>query len=218
MGALRQFAAFAVAALVLSACSDDPPAVQSLPTTTTEESDEPFATTSTAPTTTPPTAPPLGTDPFAVPNTVEEITEEYVEAVLNELARVDGDALRLSRDGNIMTMESLALLRAAYAPAELQTQIDIFVDAATAGFAGMAAIPGDRIFSVDRLLTVGLQCIGAEVTVDFSPVGPGAPTDSRSNIELRRAESSLFDENPTVWQIGRSRILTEAPPVGQPCA
>lgn len=76
-----------------------------------DEPEDPFAATTTAPillgedavsttttaTTAPPTFPPLGRDPFAVPGAGDAITDVYVEAALDELARLDGTPSGRSR-------------------------------------------------------------------------------------------------------------------------
>lgn len=214
----RISAVTACAALVLAACSDDPPAVQPLPTTTTERSSDPFATTPTSPTTTPPTAAPLGADPFAVPADAGAITPEYVETVLNELAELDGDALRSALAAGSITTEARALLEAVYAPIEVQTQIEILVEDAFAGFPGIVPEPGDRRYRVDELLVTTVECIGATGTIDFGAVAPEVTAPIPVNIELRRDEERRLDDlNPTVWQVGRTEVLSDSEPVVQLC-
>lgn len=120
--------------LTLAACGDDEPEDPFAATTTAPIllGEDAVSTTTTA-TTTPPTAPPLGADPFAVPATTDAITETYVEAVLNELSRLDGDALRVTFAEGLVTMEALTILENVYTPDEYQIQVNILVEDANAG-------------------------------------------------------------------------------------
>lgn len=102
-------AAVVAVGLTLAGCGDDEPEDPFAATTTAPIllGDDAVSTTTTA-TTTPPTFPPLGPDPFAVPADDSVITEVYVEAVLNELSRLDGDALRLSVAEGLVPTEAIA--------------------------------------------------------------------------------------------------------------
>lgn len=204
--------------LTLAGCGDDEPEDPFAATTTAPIllGEDAVSTTTTA-TTTPPTAPPLGADPFAVPATADAITETYVEAVLNELSRLDGDALRMAFTEGLVTQEALAILEEVFAAEYFQLQVDSLVADANAGFPGIAANPGDRLYNVEELLVARTDCVAAVVNTDFSEVVVSAPPPRQLHVELLRGESRLDDLNPTVWQIGRSVVVTPEMSDHVPC-
>ncbi len=205
--------------MTLAGCGDDEPEDPFAATTTAPIllGEDAVSTTTTA-TTTPPTVPPLGADPFAVPADDSVITEVYVEAVLNELSQLNGDALRITFAEGLVTMEALTILENVYTPDEYQIQVNILVEDSNAGLPGVTDTPGDRRYTVEELLVTRTDCIAAVVTTDFSAVVVNASPPRQSHLELRRGESRLDDLNPTVWQIGPSQIVSPEMSDRVPCA
>ena len=162
-----------VAVLAAGCGDDDGSSPDPEGTTTTEEVEE--TTTSI--------------DPFTVP---DEITVEYVEAVLTELERINGDALRLAMAEG-MSPEVSSLLLSIYTEDLAAPTVTAFNQQAVAGFPGVVSSPGDVTIDVTDLTVGSLTCLSVEAVLSYDDVLE-APTDAETAIELRRQSS-----NDTGW-------------------
>jgi hypothetical protein len=136
-----------------------------------------------------------------VPAAGDAITDVYVEAVLNELARLDGDALRMVTTEGIITMDALAIVEEVFTPEQVPVQVDELNQ--LVGIAGGAPpSPGDRRYAVTDLLRASTDCIAAATEVDFTDVAPGAPAGQPLVVQLvRKPTVAGVFLNRTVWQI-----------------
>jgi hypothetical protein len=170
----------------------------------------PETTTSVATTTT------VAPDPFSVPEDPADIDAAYIEAVLAELERINGDALRLAVSEGLSPTIS-ELLQSIYTPELFATEIQIISDLAGAGFEGVSPNPGDVRVSVDSVLSARSDCISADAIEDFSEIGPGGLAAARTRVELRRPPEPS-NPNRTPWVYALRQPLDGPSPMPEPCA
>jgi hypothetical protein len=200
----------AIAALALAACSgnDDgtatPATTPAEPTTTT--------TTTTAPTPTP-------IDVATVP---DEITVEYVQAVMDELDRRIGDLFRMYVEAEGPTQETQDLLVALYVEPELTPLREELGQIAAERFDVLDQPVGDPSTSIGVVLDASATCIFAEVTRDLDAVFIGDRGENvyRSWIGLVPKPISLEADrlNPTAWSISLDGSSNEGERPPAPCA
>lgn len=130
--------------------------------------------------------------------------EATINRVLAALDGVMGDLQRiLVREGSI-TPEVTDRLQALYTGPELLTQIDAFRSDVANGLAGYKAVPGDRVTTVSRLITVSPICMFAEVTRDYSPITEGPPPPPATLyvvLVTKFEEDDPRQLNPTPWAL-----------------
>jgi hypothetical protein len=180
----------AAAVLVFTACGDDGRAAGGATTTT------PSTTTTTeAPTTTTTEV----IDPTTVP---DEITAEYVQAVLDELYALRGDATRALVEEKQLNERTVETLSAVYSDSLLTFMLNDISDAVLDGFRGFRDPPGDIVVVVDEVLTGSSECIFVAAVQDFSQVAIEAISPHLSGLTLRPATPEQREAgNPTPWAI-----------------
>lgn len=154
---------------------------------------------------------PRASDPsFAVPPTIDAA---YVERVLAELDRVQGDVVRRIAETGAFAGGDVTPLRAIFLDPELRAQ--------TEGFRGLVQSrdrlrrpPGDNRSTVVRLVTARPECIYAETTVDVSATVVDPPPPFTSYVALRptRPGDDPQDLNRTPYA-----IAAEHPDERDPC-
>ncbi len=135
-----------------------------------------------------------------VPGTSEE--EATVNGVLAGLDGVMGDLQRALVKERRITTEVTDRLQAIYTGPEILNQIDAFRADVADGMAGYKAVPGNRVTTVSRLVTISPICIFAEVVRDYSPVTEGLPPrPARLYVILvtKYEEDDPRRLNPTPW-------------------
>jgi hypothetical protein len=181
---MRRIALVVIALLVVGCTGggdgddDAAPTTTEAPTTTVIE----MTTTTAAP------------DPFTVPADPADIDEAYVAAVLTELERINGDALRLAvSEGLSPTITEM--ITSANDADQASHELDTLVNASLDDFSGMNRPPGDVVLAVVELLVANTSCIAVDVTEDYTPIGPAGVSGVPTRIELRRSPES----NRTEW-------------------
>jgi hypothetical protein len=171
-------------------CGDDGGGAAAERTTTTAE---PAVTTTTEP-----------EDPWAVP---EEIDEAYVQRVLQELYRLDGDARRIAVREGIVTEEVIEIVQSMSVDSRVAERIGALQDWSLEGFEGALDPPGDVSLSVLGLERLGVDCVVAEVAQDFTAVSSKGAKNVRSFIVLIRGE-----KNHTNWLLVSNSVGPEGGP------
>lgn len=175
-------------ALLVTGCTGGDGGDEDAATTTTDAP----TTTIVEPTTTTTTPP----DPFTVPADPADIDEAYVEAVLTELERINGDALRLAVSEGLSPAIT-ELIRSIHSPDSAALELQGYAIQATEGFPDVRPNPGDTVATVTSLLSASPSCISAEVRLDLSAVASGTePIDLR--VELR-PQAAGAPRNSTPW-------------------
>ena len=110
------------------------------------------------------------TDPYAVPDVIDEA---YVNRVLAGLDHLSGDAVRLAFSTNSVPPEVLTMFDALYVGEFRQIHItalqeDLF--RRELGLPGYKVVPGDAHTDVRTLITARPSCIFAEISRDLSNV------------------------------------------------
>ncbi|MFP5576752.1 MAG: hypothetical protein ACLGIZ_00785, partial [Acidimicrobiia bacterium] len=151
--------ALLVAGLLLGACGDDDDsgeraAVTSIPDDTTTSS-----TTTTEPRT---------VAPDVIPQDESQITEEYVEQVLNELYAVANEALRLSMEAGLVDEPSIDLIEATSSATTAAEDINALLDLSRRNFEGFRNDPEPLRADVLDVIEASSECVFAEITVDRS--------------------------------------------------
>jgi hypothetical protein len=168
-----------VLVLLVAACGDDDDASPDPPPSTTTAPED--TTTSV--------------DPFTVP---DEITVEYVEAVLTELEKINGDALRLAiAEG--FSADVTDLLETAFEGQPLADRANVLANVNPADFE--AGPPGDISVSVLSLVTATVDCVAADVLEDYTTVAPSGSPSVSVRVTLVRG-----DANNTGWLV-RNRAV-----------
>lgn len=174
----------------------------------TTKPDEP---TSTLPPTTPTTVAETTTttvSPFAVPDVIDI---PYVQRVLEEIYRLDGEAVRHLYASKLPDKEFALRQEAIFGGQTLKESVRILSERATTELDAFASPPGNPTVKARELIQTSVRCMIVLADLSFSPfyrsseVGPSDP----SYIYLFRAEHSKY--NSTGWGITRSG----RPPAGQ---
>jgi hypothetical protein len=187
----------AVLGVLAAGCGDDGGGAAGERTTTTVE---PAVTTTTVP-----------EDPWAVP---EEIDEAYVQRVLQELYRLDGDALRIAVREGIVTEEVIEIVRSVYVPGELPYRLNELLEGAADGFEGVLRPPGDIAVTADEVVRIRTECLVVRAVHDFGAVSSRGASRLVSFVELFRGPG-----NGTGWVLGTNSVgPDEAIPEGLECA
>jgi ABC-type transporter Mla MlaB component len=134
-------------------CGDDGGEAAPERTTTTAE---PAVTTTTEP-----------EDPWAVP---EEIDEAYVQRVLEELYRLQGDLTREVIAEGAVTANAVSGFQTIYGASMAVVQINGLLEAGHSGFVGFRANPGNTRVEVADIINADRECIAVLVHLDFSEV------------------------------------------------
>ena len=125
-----------------------------------------------------------------------------VNRILAGLDGVMGDLQRILVKERRITTEVTDRLQAIYTGPELLNQIDAFRADVANGLTGYKAVPGNRVTTVSRLITVSPICMFAEVTRDYSPITEGAAPRPRSLYAILVTKHEADDPrqlNPTPW-------------------
>jgi hypothetical protein len=145
--------AVVVALALASACAGDGGAD---PTSTTRKH---ATSTSTA-----------AVDPSVIPDDPRDITAAYVDAVLAELMKVDGDALRLTVRAGAVPSEAVALLDSAYSTELAARRANDLSALVRDPESGLRKPPGDLRVTVDEVITATKSCVFVRATQNFSRV------------------------------------------------
>ena len=154
------------------------------------------------------TAPAAGEE-FAVPAVIDDA---YVNRVLAELDRVQGDVFRRIVATGAFAQSELVPLRAVFNDPELSGQAQGF--ASLVGSIDKARNPpGDNRTTVVRLLTARPDCIYVEATIDLSATVLEPPPPRTTWVALRPSQSGSDpqDLNPTPFSIAAEHSAESNP-------
>ena len=145
-----------------------------------------------------------GSSPATAPPPVVGGTDQAatVDRILAGLDGVMGDAQRMLARERRITPEVTDRLQSIYVGPELLNQIDAFRTDVANGLAGLRSVPGNRVTTVSRLITVSPICIFVEVTRDYAPTTEGvAPRPASLYVVLVTKEEAddPHQLNPTPW-------------------
>ena len=192
----RLLPALLAAGLVLGACGgdDDDDGDQAAVTSIPEET-----STSTSTTTEPRTV-----APDVIPQDESQITEEYVEQVLNELLAVSGNALRASMEAGLVDETAIALIEATSSPATVDDDLNELLGLAELNFEGIRGDATSLRAAVLDVITATSECIYAEIELDRSGVAAEqveSDPSVRTFVRLLPAtsEQQASGRNPTAW-------------------
>lgn len=184
------------ATLLLGACGgDDDDSDRAAVTSIPEETTSSTSSTTTGPRT---------VAPDVIPQDESQITEEYVEQVLNELFGVSLQSFVTARDAGLVEERALALIEATNSESVYEQQVNDLLDVSATNFAGMRTDPTPVRVSVVNLLDSSLACAVAEVSTDSTGLMTNPiPTDAdeRSFVRILAASDSQRQTglNPTAW-------------------
>ena len=210
MRARRTWGPAALALLcLLGACGGGGDEEGATSTTTIAATSSSSTTTSTSTTTTdaPTTTEP--TDPWAVP---DEIDEAYVQRVLTKLYEIEGDARRIAVREGLVTEEVLNLLNSIYSEDRAIFIINSFAEAAVTGFEGVKRPPGDVAIRVQTIHRGTEQCIFAKATVSYNAVATNPAPPGPLQVVLRPSKSNIAR-----WRIEAAVASDKAAAVEDTC-
>ena len=191
----RHLTALLVAGLLLGACGDDDDSGDRAAATSIPER----TSTSTSTTTEPRTV-----APDVIPQDESQITEEYVEQVLNELLRASLESMLLARDAGVVDQPSLDLIAATTSDAVFETRVNDLLELAASDFSTLRSSPGPIQATVVAVLDADVQCIVAEIETDASAlvIDPAPPQPEQRNfVRLLAASEAELESglNATAW-------------------
>ena len=150
-----------------------------------------------APTTTTSTAP----NPDVIPAV---ITPAYVDAVFKELNHVNGDAVRSVLSNGSVAPAVSAKIRAVYGDPLYAIELRVFTAGLSQNTSNLRRPPGDRVTSVDSLISASQTCIFVRTTSDLSAVElrpTGIATDEYWVLRPKLARNDPEQLNPTLWSL-----------------
>lgn len=185
--------ALLLATAVMAACGDD-------------GEDVAGTTTTTRPTTTSSTATTEPEDPWAVP---EDIDEAYVQRVLTELYRLDGEARRIAVREGMVTEEVIELVQRVYAPKGAAERGNELIESSIDRFPGVHDPPGDVRLTVQQIElqrqdAPSPRCVVVSISADFTAVVENGSDDLRYFVELVEGEG-----NETGWLIRNEAVRSD---------
>lgn len=139
------------------------------------------------------------TDPFDPPAVIDEA---YINRVLAELARIEGDAVRDLVATRSFSPEFLAVIRSLYLDEFFfEGKIEDLASEFADDFIGFRPVPGDRSVRVTEIISARPDCIFVEVLRDSSPLAGKVIPTTINWIALVRvpAERDLARRNSTGW-------------------
>jgi hypothetical protein len=169
----------------IAACGDD--GERAAGTTTTVRPTTTSSTTTTEP-----------EDPWAVP---ENIDEAYVQRVLTELYRLDGEARRIAVREDVVTEDVIERAQQIYIPEEAAERLNRLMELGVRGFEGLLRPPGSVKVEVSGLERRRPDCVVVRVLQDFTAVSADGLKDVVSFVELFRGPG-----NDTGWLLGSNSV------------
>lgn len=151
-------------------------------------------------------------DTFAVPDVIDAA---YVNRVLAELNRIDGDFNRLLVKTHTVEPKARALLRAIFNDPALDDEMRSLE---TLDYGNFKRPPGNRRTTVTEVVTGRPTCILAKVTYDFSAVAvaTGSYPGEVDIVTLRPKQEGAdpHGKNPTPWAFSHLEQIgaDETPP------
>lgn len=186
------------ATLLLGACGGDDDdgraaAITSIPEETS---------TSTSSTTTEPRT----VAPDVIPQDESQITEEYVEQVLNELLQTSAAATKHAREVGVVDEMTIEMLESINGEERTIQAVNSLLEASSAGFKGFKADLRPATADVANLHDVSSQCIFAEVSFDNSALlqdPQPLPDNVRGFVRLVPSSDAqrASGHNATAWVI-----------------
>ena len=149
------------------------------------------------------------TDPFAVPDV---ITLEYLDRVLAELDRIDGEATRKIVAAKALTPEAIALIESIYTEPELATRLAIMRTHLEKVLANLKGDPKARETNATELISAGPECVFLRATRDFSRSAVIPPPPQTTYIALAPTTS-----NRTGWTIAFDSFNEDSSRPEDPC-
>jgi hypothetical protein len=151
----------------------------------------------------------------------DEITEDYVEAVLAELEQIRYEALVKFRENDgELTIEVMDMTASVFTAEEVEHERDDLESLAAGGYEGLRDTQDMRPVepAVIAIHDVTEQCLFAETRVSFEGLLEEAP-EARSRLyHLVTQERELVEDyNPTPWVIVRTPADVETSREERPC-
>ena len=172
----------------------------------------------------PPSSEPLGPAPTESPSTTLAATTSttlgfttpavidvpYVQRVLDEIYRLDGEAARYIYAKRLPDAEFNARLEAIFGEPALGEAKSLYGQGAARGFDNFANPPGNPKIQVRSIVETTPSCILVRASLDFRPLFVGADrTQPDGVVQLSLAD--VLPLNPTGWGV----VLAGTPLPGQ---
>jgi hypothetical protein len=198
--------AFLAAAFLLASCSDDGAGEASAEDIERIDDAEPETDPEVEPEPEPEPVEEPEPEPAEVDITVvpDQITEEYVGAVLAELEGLYLDAYVAFRVADEPNIEATDRLGSAFANAQYAARLNEFVEFASEDYEGLqpAANARPRAHIVEEIHDLSDDCVYVETLMDVSGVVVGAGAPQVTFVELGPREvERVVDLNSTPWLI-----------------
>jgi len=152
-----------------------------------------------------------------VPDDPDDITVEYVQAVIDELDSILVAGYQLIAQTRTVDDPNVQeLFREVYADETAQVQLDGIENAL--GVENVAEEPRHPSTTVLEVLSARSDCVTATADRDLSPlVVEGASPDFNQPFYLTFVRSEGASHNPTPWVLGRAMSYAEDAEPEDPC-
>jgi hypothetical protein len=157
------------------------------------------------------------TNPYAVPAVIDAA---YVNRVLAGLDAVLGDVARTVAGTRTIPPDAYARLRAIYGTDQLlQLTIDSVQADIRRGFAGYRSPPGNRVSTVQQILSASPTCIFVRVQRDYRTVSTNPPPLDPQWVGVRTADPARDpgQHNPTSWTMIYDGLPQDRSTPANPC-
>lgn len=188
MRSVRRGVAVLLLSLVLGACvrgtAEPPPSATVPPLTLSTTATTVVATTTTT----------LG---FEVPAVIDV---PYVQRVVDEIYRLEGEAARYIYAKRLPDAEFNERLEAIFGEPELEESKSLYGQGAASGFVTFRSPPGDPRARVRAIVEATASCILVRADLDFRPLFTGTDrTQPGAVVQLSSAD--VLPLNPTGWGV-----------------
>lgn len=151
-------------------------------------------------------------DDWSVPAVIDAA---YVERVLAELDRIDGEAARIIVAEGELVPAAVDRMRAIYGTDELNRRFAALGELIADDFAGMKIPPGNRRTTVEAIVDSSQDCLLVDVRRDLSAVAANPPDRPRLSRMLLHRSVPRFDphaRNPTGWSMEAAELVEVGTP------
>lgn len=160
----------------------------------------------------PPTTSAPAIDVTKVPATIDVA---YVQAVMDKLDPIIGDAVRMLAAKKVPTPEFVQLLDAVYEVQQSKREQESYGGYAADSPSPLRPDPANPTTRVMKVIDSSPTCIVSEVSQDYGPIfmepRPDRDTDVVIELHLKRKERDPANRNDTAWTIageGPVRLTT----------
>lgn len=145
----------------------------------------------------------------------------YVQAVMDSLDQVLGDAIRIFAQKKAITPEFTQLLTAVYGPQQFDREQRAYTEDVNHQPFPIKQEPQPPTTKVIRIIDSSPSCVVLEATRDYAPIfihpEPGRDTQAVVELHPKRQDRDPSAKNPTAWEIAGEGFIGGSRVPDDPC-